>query len=162
MRILVIGDLQLEVSKNGDIYRNCNNSQRYKFIPRIGYRGYYKIMIRIGKTRKNFYLHRLLAMTFISNPKNLSEVIHLDGNKLNNDLNNLAWGTHQENMSAKNWHHNKGENCGSSKLTWKIIKAIRGLFKRRTPVTQFRLAEYFGVSQPVISDIIRGKAWQES
>ena len=45
-------------------------------------------------------LHRLLAQAFIKNPdlKNNTVVDHIDGNKLNNTLRNLAWVTPSENI----------------------------------------------------------------
>ena len=159
-RVLVIPDLgKFEIFENGDVWRTCNGSHKYKLTSFIGKRGYHNFYIRVKNKRKHVYLHRLIAMAFIPNPNNLPEVRHLDGNKLNNNLDNLAWGTHNDNMSDENWHHNRGENCGASKLTWKIVRAIRELFKRSTPLTNIRLAEYFGVSQPTISDIRRGATW---
>ena len=159
-RNLIISDLgEFEVSETGDVWHIANSEHRYKLTPFIGKRGYLNFYVRKRNKRKHLSLHRLLALAFISNPNNLPEVRHLDGNKLNNSLDNLAWGTHFDNMSDKNWHHNQGENCGTSKLTWKIVRVIRKLLKRRTPVTQARLGDYFGVTQSVISDIKRGKTW---
>lgn len=40
---------------------------------------------------KDYKIHRLIAQTFIPNPSNLPQVNHLDGDKLNNDVNNLEW-----------------------------------------------------------------------
>lgn len=44
-----------------------------------------------------FKLHRLVACTWIDNPYNLRDVDHIDGNKLNNSIDNLEWVTHAEN-----------------------------------------------------------------
>ena len=48
-----------------------------------------------GKRRK---LHRILAECFIDNPHNKPQVNHKDGNKHNNNLNNLEWVTSSENQ----------------------------------------------------------------
>lgn len=43
-------------------------------------------------------LHRVIASAFIPNPNNYSEVNHIDGDRANNDLTNLEWCTHQQNV----------------------------------------------------------------
>lgn len=49
-------------------------------------------------TKKRVYAHRIVAQAFIPNPKNKREVNHIDGNKLNNNVDNLEWVTSQENQ----------------------------------------------------------------
>lgn len=43
-------------------------------------------------------LHRLVAETFIPNPNKFNEINHIDGNKQNNDINNLEWCTKSHNI----------------------------------------------------------------
>ena len=54
-----------------------------------------------GGVTKKFKLHRLMALTFISNPQNKKEVNHIDGNPKNNLMYNLEWVSHFENQSHK-------------------------------------------------------------
>ena len=66
--------------------------------PDIAPNGYYRVSFSINRKRKQFYVHRLIAEYFIPNPKNLPQVNHIDGNKLNNSLDNLEWVTVQDNV----------------------------------------------------------------
>lgn len=43
------------------------------------------------------YIHRLMAIAFIPNPKNLETVNHIDGNRNNNSIENLEWCTRSDN-----------------------------------------------------------------
>ena len=59
--------------------------------------GYKKVeLVKNGK-KKSYKVHRLVAMAFIDNPENKPEVNHIDGNKINNHVDNLEWVTSSEN-----------------------------------------------------------------
>ena len=60
--------------------------------------GYVYVQLCKDGDCKNIRLHRLVAETFIPNPRNLPQVNHKDGNKENNCVNNLEWCTNQENV----------------------------------------------------------------
>tara|TARA_Y100001938_G_C7962190_1_gene364883 strand:- start:55 stop:810 length:756 start_codon:yes stop_codon:yes gene_type:complete len=44
--------------------------------------------------------HQLVAETFVDNPNNYTEIMHMDDNPRNNHYTNLKWGTHEENMEG--------------------------------------------------------------
>ncbi len=64
--------------------------------------GYYEVCIYGKDGRKNRRIHRLVAETFLENPKRKRCVNHKDGNKLNNDLSNLEWVSLKENSEHAN------------------------------------------------------------
>ena len=91
----------LIVTKSGRVFRINKHNKYYKNgvnneIVELPYFiwGGYKIITYKNKTYK---VHRLIAETFIPNPNNLPQVNHIDGNKLNNNVDNLEWCTPQEN-----------------------------------------------------------------
>ena len=62
----------------------------------IGHTGYYSVSLDIGKSRKTFDVHRLVAKMFLGEPGDYY-VNHKDCDKLNNNLNNLEYTTSKDN-----------------------------------------------------------------
>lgn len=56
---------------------------------------------------------------------------------------------------------NSGERCGAAKLTWDIVREIRRSYIEERP-PQKELAGKYGVTQGVISLIVRNKTWVEA
>lgn len=52
---------------------------------------YMRVSLFNKGVRKNMRIHRAVAMAFISNPENLPEVNHIDGDTFNNHASNLEW-----------------------------------------------------------------------
>lgn len=61
--------------------------------------GYLYVKLRINKVRIKFFVHRLVALTFLKNPSNKPLVNHLDRNRQNNFVENLEWVTAEENTA---------------------------------------------------------------
>lgn len=60
--------------------------------------GYPTVKLSTTFSKSRFLVHRLVAQTFILNPDNKPEVNHIDSDTGNNNVSNLEWVTHQENM----------------------------------------------------------------
>lgn len=76
---------------------------------------------------KDFYIHRLVAETFIPNPKNLPQVDHIDTDKANCRVENLRWATGEENRkyAAEKGLAKEGEDRPDAKLTNEQVIYIR-------------------------------------
>jgi hypothetical protein len=82
------------VSTDGKIY-----SLLYKKYLRYAcYSGYHAVPLACNGKSKRCYVHRLVAEAYIPNSNNLPEVNHKDGNKGNNNVNNLEWVTRSQQM----------------------------------------------------------------
>ena len=87
-----------EVSNLGKI-RNKNKKILKQFINNKGY-----LQLTLYKNMKKYTVkvHRLVAKAFISNPNNLLQINHKDGNKQNNCVDNLEWCTNSYNQLEAN------------------------------------------------------------
>ena len=58
------------------------------------------LLVKLCKNGKQKYMsvHRIIAEMFLSNPSNLPQVNHIDGNKQNNKTENLEWVTPKQNI----------------------------------------------------------------
>lgn len=70
--------------------------------------GYYKINLSKNYVSKTISIHRLVGEAFIPNPENLPQIHHIDGNRLNNNVNNLMWVSNVENCQSTNRNTNNG------------------------------------------------------
>lgn len=59
--------------------------------PHISKDGYYTVGLFKHCKGKTYKIHRLIALAFIPNPKNLYAVDHINANKLDNRIENLRW-----------------------------------------------------------------------
>ena len=61
--------------------------------------GYACLSLSVNKKRIQIYHHKFIAEIFLPNPKNFSEINHIDENKLNNSVKNLEWSDRKYNVS---------------------------------------------------------------
>ena len=89
-----------KVTSDGRVYHYYKHREPKELTYGESFDGYIQVRLwdrNLGKM-KYWRVHRLVATTFIPNPDNLPEVNHKDGNKQNNNVENLEWCTHSENI----------------------------------------------------------------
>lgn len=94
-------------------FHNCDKVKRKGKIIKQFKGNYYCISINENGKIKRKLVHRLIASAFIPNFDNKPCINHKDGNKLNNNINNLEWCTIQEN--TKHAYDNKLFNVARDK-----------------------------------------------
>jgi len=101
----------------------------------------YTVHLYKDKKYKNYQVHRLVAQTFIPNPNNLPQINHIDGDSLNNRINNLEWCDNSHNLKHAvetgllDIHSGKQDQTRSK--NGKKTGAINGMKSRR----MFTMAE---------------------
>lgn len=96
---------QYSITENGKCYNNNTGKYLKGQISNSGYLNY-NLTLPDG-TKKRLYAHRLVAIAYIPNIENKPEVNHKDGNKLNNNVDNLEWMTASENQLYNTEINNK-------------------------------------------------------
>tara|TARA_R110000824_G_C14713181_1_gene624128 strand:+ start:31 stop:510 length:480 start_codon:yes stop_codon:yes gene_type:complete len=99
--------------------------------------GYIRIGLRNNGKKKMFFVHRLLALHFIPNddPDNKIEIDHDDNVRDNNNLINLEWVTHAENIRRRGLNHPPAEitqGCISkNRNSWQWVYRMKGKLKSK-------------------------------
>lgn len=77
--------------------------------------GYLIVSLKRHGTRKNKYIHRLVAEAFLYKPNGMNYVNHKDYNKKNNDVENLEWCTQKVNIRHSSQNMRKPHNSKPGK-----------------------------------------------
>ena len=143
-----------------DLTRTCPGMVLKQTAVQLGSIQYYKVSLSVKNTIKHKLVHRLVAQTFIPNPKNKEQVNHIDFNGLNNRLENLEWTTPKENSrhSMHRYIPPAGERNGQSKLTTEDVLEIRK--KDLVECNKKKLARDYGVCVRSIDNIITRATWR--
>ncbi len=144
-----------EISRDGQL-RNINT--KYVLKHQITPSGHHFVKLLVNGNNLKLFIHRAVLFAFKRYPWDNEEGRHLDGNSHNNGLNNLDWGTRQENADDKKRHGTTptGENAGSAKLTESQVIEIR---QRYGTASLRQLAREYGVSHTAIRRAALGIKW---
>ena len=122
-----------------------------------GQLGYQAICVS-GK--KKIYVHRAVCELFNGPPLPGQQCRHLDGNRKNNDAQNLKWGTASENNQDKIAHgtNGEGEKNPMARLTKEDVQEIRT--RVANGESQISMCSIFNVSPMTISRAVRKVNWK--
>lgn len=105
---------------------------------------------------RTYLVHRLVLTTFVGPPGPGQECLHIDGNPVNNCVENLRWGTRFENKADERRHAEMyRRRIGVSWLSTETIRAIKRDLNTKQ-YTQGELAVKYGVHKNTINNINRG------
>jgi hypothetical protein len=89
-----------------------------------------RIMTQEGK-RISAFVHKLVANAFLEpRPSPDHQIRHLDGNRTNNVVTNLAWGTAKENAQDRTLHGRSRGADNGKKSAWKLRGVPKSTFRR--------------------------------
>lgn len=122
--------------------------------------GYWSVWLRREKKRHQRYIHRLVLETYIGLCPAGMECRHLNGNREDNGLVNLCWGTHTANCQDTVKHNRvcRGEKHNWSKLTEEQVRVIFHAYHDGY-YSVSDIASAFGISVPAVCDIAAKRNW---
>lgn len=83
--------ISYHISNYGRIKSVHIYTEREKVLKQHAPNGYSRIILRLSGERKNFLVHRLVALCFLPNPNNYKFVNHIDSISTNKCASNLEW-----------------------------------------------------------------------
>jgi hypothetical protein len=144
-----------EINKLGQI-RSLRSKTKKNLKPVDNGLGYKRVSLTKDGEAVSYYIHRLVAQTFLPNPENKPEVNHLNGKKDDNRLENLEWSTKAENLkhAAENGFMSSGEDHYRNTLSDQQVRDIREM--KAAGIMQKDIAALFNTTPMNVSYIVRG------
>ena len=159
------------ISNLGRIKNNITNVLLH---PDIHNKGYYRIFIKVNNHRTTLFIHRLVAKYFVNNENGYNIVDHIDGNKLNNKIDNLEWCSASHNTKHA-WQNSlivpsekfkerasrqfiKNLADKQRKLNNEIADNIIEIYNNKN-ISMKKLGALFNVSSQTVCNIIHGKRY---
>jgi hypothetical protein len=118
--------------------------------------GYKVVRLYSNGRSKYVTVHRLVLFAFVVQEPIGKVCRHKDGNRSNNNLTNLEWGTPKENSADSLLHGTRvlGEKVNTAKLTLEAVLKIR-----QEAGTLTELSKRYGVTPTSIRNIKVGRTW---
>jgi hypothetical protein len=108
-------------------------------------------------------IHRLVLETYVGQCPEGMQTRHLNGNKQDNKLENLCWGSKKENMKDIVNHGTRvrhfGEKNGQARLTEQDVRMIIYMYRTGLFLMQ-EIATGYKVGLATVSNIVNKKSWK--
>jgi len=128
--------------------------------PMANPRGYLFVRLKFEGRTRAFMVHCLVLEAFSGPCPPGLQCRHLDGNRKNNRITNLKWGTPQENADDRAIHGTNlvGSDNPTALLSEVDIPVI--FYQYAQGMTMLEIAAEFGVSFTVIRNVLERKNWR--
>lgn len=123
-------------------------------------KGYPRVTLTAAGRRRRFFVHRLVAETFLGPCPDGLEVAHLNGNRRDSRLSNLRYVTRCENHLHKIGHGTMrmGDTHPNRSISETTARQIGE--RLREVMSCYRVAKEFGTTPGVVSKIATGRNWR--
>jgi HNH endonuclease len=127
--------------------------------------GYVGVNLCKNCVQETFVVHVLVLLAFVGPCPQGMEACHNDDVKTNNNLNNLAWKTHVDNIKdrVRNGHNAgilRGENSHCAKLTEDLVREAR-ILRRDLGLSYAKIAKRIGnITAVTIHNVVMGGGWK--
>jgi len=155
-----------EVSSGGEVrsyylpgHRILGEEPRI-LLPAIKRHGYQEVTLCDGHRHTSHRVHVLVLEAFRERRPSNKVARHLNGNRINNHLTNLVWGTHDDNERDKLKHGTlyRGSRHPRAKITESDVLKMKAL--RTQGMLLKDIGARFDVSPDCVSSIMHGRTWQ--
>ena len=157
-------EIWADIAGYGGLYQISNQgrvkslkSNKVKILKLILDKDGYNVISLSSDVKKQFRVHRLVAIAFIPNPENLPQINHVDGDKCNNNVANLQWCDASENMKHAFY---TGLNSGKGEKHYRYNSKTFKFFHKqygKIEATQRDFTKQLGLNNGSISKLITGK-----
>lgn len=160
------------ITKDGEVYSMYTSlrhpKKKPKKLSKWNSSGYWCVTLMKDKKEYKEYVHTLILKTFVGERPEGFQCRHLNGNKKDNRLENLKWGSCCDNQNDRIKHgtSNRGTRHGMRKLTEQQVLEIRklgmdGKFRKGENGGNYKeIAKKYNIKQGTVGNIVRGITWK--
>lgn len=133
------------------------NSRGHILAQHVDTHGYLRVQVQRSGKSCSVKVHRIVVDAFLGGLSPGQETRHLDGNKMNNSVSNLAVGSHSENEMDKTMHgtraNRRNGTHGSLKLSEEMVQAVS--IRHENGETVSSIAKEIGMNANWLRQVIK-------